>query len=139
MAMENVRKFYEKLSTNKELQEKFLSVQKGYEAEGKSEEEIIEDIIIPLAKETDCEFTMDEFIDAQRDLVAENGISEKELENVSGGWSGCFIIGASNSFSSCIIYGVDGLKDTDDTRHDGVGCELCYYVGIGFGGTGRKI
>ena len=38
IAKENVKKFIEEISANKELQEKFAAAQEGYEVEGKSEE-----------------------------------------------------------------------------------------------------
>lgn len=85
MAKENVKKFYEEISKNEELQEKFLAAQKDYQTEGKSAEEIFEDIVIPVAKEAGYEFTTGEYKESQREVMLEKGISEEELENVSGG------------------------------------------------------
>ena len=100
MAKENVKKFYEEFTANKELQEKFIEVQKGYEAKEKREEEILEDIVLPIAKEAGYEFTMDEYRAVQRDAMVEKGISEEELENVSGGGGCCVIIGFCNEISA---------------------------------------
>lgn len=104
---------------NKELQEKITAAQNGYEPEGKSEENILEDILLPIAKETGYEFTVSEYRAAQREAMAEKGISEEELENVSGGGpskGGCMLIGGYNGSAT----------DLD--------CfSLCYYLGVGFG------
>ena len=134
MAKENVKKFLEELSTNKELQEKFLAAQKGYEAEGKSEEEIFEDIVLPIAKEVGYEFTVSEYHIVQREAMAEKGISEEELENVSGGWGACWGVGISSSwFSFCFTLGYDG--ETDGVEGLGAGANVCMYVGLGTGIT----
>ena len=134
MAKENVKKFLEELSTNKELQEKFMEAQKGYKAEGKGEEEIFEDIVLPIAKEAGYEFTMSEYKNAQREAMAEKGISEEELENVSGGWSVCWGVGISSSwFSFCFTLGYDG--ETDGVKGLGAGANVCLYVGLGTGIT----
>lgn len=65
--------------------------------------------------------------------MAESGISEEELENVSGGAGGCFVIGGTSSgLSLCSGLGSD---DTDGQfgKVNGGGVHLCYYVGIGIG------
>ena len=138
MAKENVKKFLEELSTNKELQEKFMAAQKGYEVEGKSEEDIFSDIVLPIAKEAGFEFTDSEYRAIQRDVMAEKGMSEEELENVSGGWSVCVGFGISNSsFSFCALYGYDGEIDTKigEESGEGAGANLCVYFGVGTGIT----
>ena len=132
MAKENVKKFLEELSTNKELQEKFMEAQKGYEAEGKGEEEIFEDIVLPIAKEAGYDFTISEYKNAQRDVIAEKGISEEELENVSGGWSVCWGVGISNSpFSMCFTGGADCDFTSREAEGMGAGVNCCFYLGFG--------
>ena len=133
MAKENVKKFYDEISKNKELQEKFVAVQKGYEPEGKSEEEIFEDIVLPIVKEAGYEFTMSEYREAQRDAMAEKGISEEELENVSGGveLNLCAIIGLGNDKSASICYVIGASTGTK--AHAGYGGTACWYVGLGIG------
>lgn len=117
MAKENVKKFIEEVSKNKELQEKFLAAQEGYKAEGKTEEEVLEDIVIPMAKETGCEFTVSEYRAAHRDAVIEKGISEEELENVSGGGNWCYFVGFGTEPSA----GASGINDF----------HACCFIGIG--------
>ena len=142
MAKENVKKFLEELTTNKELQEKFIVAQKHYEVEGKSEEEVFEDIVLPIAKEAGYEFTINEYRGAQRDAIAESSISEEELENVSGGWSGCYVIGKTSNEHTVACFAV-GFEKGDCTNKDeskksgaGVGFMICLWgYGIGTGGT----
>lgn len=132
MAKENVKKFIKEISENKELQGKFTAAQKGYEPEGKSEDEIFEDIVLPIAKEAGYEFTMSEYRAAQRDVMAEKGISEEELENVSGGCAGCFLIGFSTEGNACLTVGFATTKGFGNTI--GGGFYSCVYFGLGFGG-----
>ena len=133
MAKENVKKFLEELSTNKELQEKFMAAQKGYEAEGKGEEEIFEDIVLPIAKEAGFEFTDSEYRAIQRDVMAEKGMSEEELENVSGGGF-CFLIGFGKSEGACVFIGECVKTNGERTLTAGVGDTVCSAIGFGLGG-----
>ena len=138
MAKENVKKFLEELSTNKELQEKFMEAQKGYKAEGKGEEEIFEDIVLPIAKEVGYDFTISEYRAIQRDVMAEKGISEEELENVSGGGF-CFLIGFGNYAGFCALIGscveiIDNAVADEGTQTVGVGITSCSSIGFGVGG-----
>ena len=118
IAKENIKKFYEEISKNKELQERFLAAQEYYETEGKGEKEILEDIVLPIAKEAGYEFSVKEYYEASRDIKAENGISEEELENVSGGGGFCLFVGVGNEISA-------GTSSSNSTGH------ACIYIGIG--------
>lgn len=123
MAKEDVKKFSEEVLANKELQEKIMAAQKGYETEGKSEEEIFEDILLPIAKESGFEFTISEYKSAQRGAMAGKGISEEELENVSGGGWNCFIFG--ESIGICVGPGVEHQEE------DSHGIYVCVVLGFG--------
>ena len=134
MAKENVKKFYDEISKNKELQEKFVAAQKGYETEGKNNDEIFEDIVLPIAGEAGYEFTMSEYREAQRDAIIERGISEEELENVSGGGF-CLLLGFGvMSAGGCLGDGIEATP-TSDNFIKGVGATACAYIGIGVGAT----
>ena len=138
MAKENVKKFLEELSANKELQEKFMAAQKGYEAEGKGEEDIFSDIVLPIAKEVGYEFTVSEYHIVQREAMAEKGISEEELENVSGGAANyCFIVGFGNDKAATACFGNGESTSTED--HGGFGASACCYIGLGFGTMGDRM
>lgn len=93
MANENVKKFLEFLSTNKELQEKITTEQKNYIQARKSDAEFLEEIIFPLAKESDFEITISDFKDLKRDASAEESLNDDELQNISGGTETCFLTG----------------------------------------------
>lgn len=84
MAKENIQKFYEQLSKSKELQEKILKAQEKCSGD-EGRDVILKETVLPLAKETGLEFTEEELKEYERSKITEKGISEEELENVSGG------------------------------------------------------
>lgn len=132
MAKENIQKFYEQLSKSKELQEKILKAQEKCSGD-EGRDVILKETVLPLAKETGLEFTEEELKEYERSKITEKGISEEELENVSGGWSGCVFIGCSDSTGiACVALGVNGPKSDDIV---GVGVHVCYYLGVGIGGS----
>ena len=93
--------------------------------------------MLPIVKEAGYEFTMSEYREAQRDAMAEKGISEEELENVSGGGGFCLLIGFGNYLGICALIG--GCEETDNaackrTITVGVGVTECRSIGFGFGG-----
>ena len=117
MAKENVKKFYQKLSNDKALQEKLAKAQESYGGAPNDRQTIVETVFLPIAKEAGFDFTAEELKAAERELVEEKGISEEELENVSGGAGFCFFIGGG---SDCSI----------DTRTV-IAFHACAYIGFG--------
>ena len=132
MAKDDVKKFYKELGENKELQDKIIKAQESYSGDIADRQAMVESIVVPIAKEAGYEFSAEEAYIYERKQAVEEGISEEELENVSGGWSGCLGIGASSDFAICAEIGVDNF---DSTHADGGGLFVCFYVGIGLGGT----
>ena len=130
MAKENVKKFYEEISKNKELQEKLVKAEKSYTGDKDDKQAAVEAFLLPIAKEAGYDFTAEELKEVERELAGEKGISEEELENVSGGKkaAGCCIIGGANGGAAiaCAYYGI-GATGTGG----GVGFALCWHVGIG--------
>lgn len=116
MAKENVKKFYEELKNNKELREKLLKAQENYEGDKSNRQEAAEAIFITVAKEAGFDFTVQELKDGEQEISCEKGISEEELENVSGGVNGCYFIGFGtepsagatgiNNFHACCFVGI---------------------------------
>lgn len=142
MAKENVKKFLDEISTNKELYDKLMAAQESSKAEGKSEDEVFEKIVLPIAKEAGCEFTVSEYRGVQRDAISGNSISEEELENVSGGWSGCLGLGktSGDNNAGCFCVGFEKNGDSPEGEIElsggGVGVMVCVFGwGIGVGGT----
>lgn len=80
----------------------------------------METVFLPIAKEAGFDFTAEELKAAERELVEEKGISEEELENVSGGGGFCFFIGGGNDCSA-------------DARAGGgvIAAHACAYFGLG--------
>ena len=132
MAKENVKKFYEKLESSKELQEKLVKAQESYTGDKEDTSAVLEEVLLPIAKEAGYDFTAEELKAAERELAQEKGISEEELENVSGGWKGfCPFIGVSKGglAEACVGSGV-GTSDSES-----LGAYACWYIGIGIGAT----
>ena len=100
MAKENVKKFYEKLANDKALREKLAKAQESYTGDLNDRQTIVETVFLPIAKEAGFDFTAEELKAAERELVEEKGISEEELENVSGGGGLCIFIGGGSDCSA---------------------------------------
>lgn len=110
---ENMKKFLEVLSSDKEKLEKVKAMQMKEE-------------IIAFAKESDVTLTPEDFVN-------EDGaeLSEDELSAVAGGGGFCLLIGATDrgcgclfygtSFddSVCIVLGVDGSTDCGSSSQAG--------------------
>lgn len=136
MAKENIRKFYDELVKNENLQAMVKSAEASYTDNEGNIEDVVEKILIPIAKESGYEFTISEYRQVQKDIIVESGISEAELENVSGGGF-CAIIGYGHSLGVCIFAGKylkEGEYDYSNTPSFGVGGGDCTGLGWGFGG-----
>ena len=113
MAKQDVLKFFEHVQKDVQLQDKISDLQN--EANGKNSDEvnkIIENKLIPLAKQFGCTFTFEEYKEfiqeksKEQPAPLENGaeLDLDDLENVSGGNSA---ISFSFSLDSiCLIFGV---------------------------------
>ena len=117
MAKENVKKFFEEVSKNEDLQKKLKAatekpsadVQKAFEAQSAA--------VVEVAKKAGFDFTADEFIEAG--VVGDKKLDQNELDAVAGGWCAvlgltkdkkfaCFFTGAQQgSGTGCVIAGVD--------------------------------
>lgn len=117
---ENMTKFYEAVSTDGKLQEELTVVTNGLRFDSVSETEARQataDAVARFAAEHDFDLTAADILDAGAD-VPEGELSEDELEAVSGGSCGCFVIGAA-SHCGCVIIGGVG-----DKGH--LGCMMVY-------------
>lgn len=130
MAKENVKKFYEEISENRELREKLQKAQQDYTGDKDDRGAVLEAVLFPIAKEAGYEFTAEELKEAEKELLAEKGISEEELENVSGGILGCFVIGTSDGAKAIACMG-SGLGSSNTSL--ALGAAVCFYIGIGWG------
>jgi hypothetical protein len=132
MAKENVKKFYDLLNGSeelqKELQKRDMEYAKGHEApsddasdEEKAEARLaaVKEIVLPLAQEQGLEFTVDEMIEYEKELLgdADAELDRGELRNVAGGYTDentgmmfCFLVGvgmgeASRGRGGCFLAG----------------------------------
>ncbi len=84
MSRENVKKFFELVKTEEQLARKVVELNEGMRTGKFSDEnELIEDHILPLAKEYGLEFTVDEFLEYSQASVGE--LSDDMLLDVNGG------------------------------------------------------
>ena len=132
MAKENVRKFYTELAENKELQEKLKKAEKDFDGDGSDKEAVVQEVLIPVAKEAGYDITVEDIRTYEREKAADKGISEEELENVSGGSGYCEFLGFGTGGGVCLAVGANG--DTEDGYETGYGIYVCCFVGIGGGG-----
>lgn len=105
---QDLKKFEQLLKTDAEFQKKLKDSMKSCTNEQADEKTIFEEILIPVAKEYGISATFEEYQAYIKD-VAENGadLSPDELSQVAGGGKG-----------------------------PGIGLNLCYKAGVGFGGVG---
>lgn len=132
MAKEMVGKFYEELAKNADLLEKLKKAQDNYTGDTADKDLAVNTILIPVAKAEGFDFTAEELREYEKEHVQSNSISEEELENVSGGCAGCFLIGFSTEGNACLTVGFATTKGFGNTI--GGGFYSCVYFGLGFGG-----
>ena len=84
--MDNIRLFYEEIVKSKELAEKIESINANYADEQLAEDDrlkIIENEIIPIAKEHGFDFSIQELIDYSKpDMTV---LNEDDLDSIDGG------------------------------------------------------
>ena len=120
MSVENVKKFYEAVSQDKELQQKLIELSKKYQGQQMDEAKemaIMEQDALPLAKQLGYDFTMDDlkaYGEKKRQADTDRELSEEEMEAVAGGTGiFCLSIGYNTDFDCidgglCIFWGMVG-------------------------------
>lgn len=132
MAKEDVQRFYEALTQDEELQKKFM-VLNEIPAEAQKED-IIASRLIPLAKESGFDFTLEELKEYSQ--TQKKPLSNEELAAVTGGkLEGnmieciCVIGGGGSGYHctcACVAYGQGNQTDVYP-RHE---C-MCAFYGYG--------
>jgi len=118
MAKENVKKFFEEVSKNEDLQKQLKAATEKYEAEIAKDVKAQVQAIASVAKGAGFDFTAEDFLSAG----APEGrkLDMNELDAVAGGW--CFFIGTSQAgmrcavisegmYGLCFFLGFDGKDD----------------------------
>ncbi len=127
---DKVKLFYESISKDKNLYQKFIEICSEYEGQKldtEEKEKIIQEKIIPLAKSNGYEFTFEEFKEYEKELST---LNDSDLDNTAGGVIGACVgygIGCSPVFNSSIKDGVDYSLE------HGPGLLACIMLGIGGG------
>ena len=120
MAKENVKKFFEEVSKNKDLQKQLKAATEKNEAEIAKAVKAQAEAVVSVAKGAGFEFTADEFLSAG--APKDSKLDMDELDAVAGGkkraGAGCFIIGVGWGGASV-----------------GGGGNACWVIGIGGGVT----
>ena len=90
MSVENVQKFFELVKSNEELAQEIEKIKnKTQNKAGTVDyEQIISENVIPMAKERGLEFTLEDFLTYSSSIAPQGELSDDDLLNVSGGWSG---------------------------------------------------
>ena len=120
MSVENVKKFYEAVSKDELMKQKFVELSQKYQGQPMDEAKamsVMEQEGLPMAAQMGYSFTMDDLKSFEQEMQqARTGceMSDEELQAVAGG-------GAHLNF--CFIIGVDG--DTGDIKYAG-----CFFVGF---------
>ncbi|HHW47907.1 MAG TPA: Nif11 family protein [Clostridiaceae bacterium] len=118
MSEENVKLFYEMLAENRDLQEKVKKAGEKYTGQNMDKETvelIMQNELLPLAKEAGFEFTLEELKEfAQINYQGETGmLSDDELNAVVGGAGACVVGGYSAGGCFC---GILGFGDNPDDQ-----------------------
>lgn len=133
MAKENVGRFYRELWKNESLQKKIIEAQEKYDGDINDRNAIVNEVVIPVAKESGYDFTAEEVLEEERAKMEEHNISEDELENVSGGVSLCAIIGIGTKAYSEGLCAVYGMSRVEGENERGLGINFCSFLGFGAG------
>ena len=112
MSIENVKKFYEAVSQDESLKQKFVELSKKYQGEALDEtkmKSITENDVLPLAAQLGYSFTMDDLKAYSEEMKQANmnrELSDEEMQAVAGGGSLiCAVIGVGSNSGFCVIIG----------------------------------
>ena len=103
MSVENAKKFYEAVSQDKAMQQKFVDLSRKYQGEPMDEKQLkalVNEEVVPMADKMGFRFTSDDLKQFEREIyqpAADKEMSEAEMQAVSGGNAGsyCFFAGYS--------------------------------------------
>lgn len=126
MSKENVKLFYGALTENKNLQEKITKANEKYAGQKIDKETIeliLQDELLPIAKEAGFEFTLDELkeYEWENKQSAAGRLSDDELTAVAGGTGACVVGGGSEGGCVCVVGG-GGENDKD--------AGSCWIIGV---------
>ena len=110
MSVENAKKFYEAVSQDETMKQKFVELSQKYQGQQMDEAKmklITEEEVLPMAKQIGYSFTMDDlkaYGEEMQQAKMNRELSDSELEAVSGGQMFC-VIGGGGDGGVCVGYG----------------------------------
>ena len=123
---QDILKFIDTLKTDESLQEKLKSEAEKYEGE-QTPKAVFQNLICPLAEETGCHFTWEEYKEFMTNEAGEaKELNLDEMEQVGGGETE----GAGALF--CSIFGIGVGGGSIDSKPKSRSCG-CLVVGMGIG------
>ncbi len=125
MSVENVTLFMEQVKSNDELQRKLNTADKAYNGVAEMDA-IVTDVILPIAKQAGFDFSVEEFLNYQKNTTSSE-LTDDELETVAGGWGCCALLGFSTKPEAEVSHDYKGVGVT-------VSPHACVYIGIGVAG-----
>jgi len=137
MAKENVKKFFEEVSKNEDLQKQLKKATEKTNADMQKAVKAHAEAIISVAKKVGFDFTVQElFASAQQ---GDKKLDVDELDAVAGGAQAggggiCIVIGFSNIMGG-EYYGA-GADACAYPNGDGIGAVACAVLGVGLGAIG---
>ncbi len=111
MSVENVKKFYEVLAQDKEMQQKFTDLNQKYQGQQMDEAKamsVMEQEGLPMAAQMGYSFTMDDLKAYGEEMKQANvncELSDEEMQAVTGGVFAC-VIGGGGDGVVCVGIGV---------------------------------
>ena len=122
MSVENVKKFYEALVQDKMIQQRFNELNQKYQGvtvDATKADAILEQDLLPLAKELGYEFTLAEikaYGEEMKQAHMPQELSDAELQAVAGGGASliCVALGFNEGFNHvhgfgyCLLLGFNG-------------------------------
>ena len=117
MSIDNVKKFYDALSRDKAMQQKFIDLSRQYQdvaMDTAKIDSIIEQDVLPLAKQEGYDFTLEDIksfgADAKQARTGEE-LNEEEMQAVTGGLFICVFFGAGDHEGGkwCVLLGTDSI------------------------------
>ena len=124
MSVENVKKFYEAVSQDESLKQKFVELSQKYQGQQMDEAKaniLMEQEVLPIAARMGYSFTMNDLKSYSEEMIPAKmncELSDEEMQAVTGGNGGgnyngfCIIFGVANFSWACTKNGSVGSYDT---------------------------
>ena len=129
MSVENVKKFYEALSQDESLKQKFVELSQKYQGQPMSEAKVtslMEQEALPLAQQMGYSFTMDDlksYGEEMQQAGMNRELCDEDMQAVAGGSFLC-VIGGGGGGVVCVFLGFNDWVGTQDPK-------FCFLTGFG--------